>query len=637
MVSIDSTPATGSVSRAAAPAAAPPSARLDGVGEALDTEYRTLQRRAHIGRAHWAILGLSVLLTLSAWQACGAFVHDRAADRFERQRARAVDMVQARVSRYEDVLRFAAGMVNSHGSRVSRAQWHDFVVSLDLLERYPGSGALSLATAVPAEGMERFVAEQRGSVPGFVVHPRIDQPLHLPLTHVEPAPQNASAIGLDLLYEENRRRTILASRDDGELRITVPLSLMLGNTLKPGVIFMAPLYRGTPDTVERRRASFSGLVTLPFLVSELVQGGLARELRQVSLSILDGEATVHDELQPDAPSHDPDPVFSERTVLALHGRRWLIDVRTDLDFRAEAGLHTPRVVLLVGLGLNGALLLVFSTMSGANRRALAFAARTAEASHDHLASLKRSNQELESFAHVVSHDLKTPLRGIGDLIEYLGEDLQETLQTQDLPADISRNLQRLDTQQRRMTELIDGILGFSALGREQMAVQSLDTGEVLRAVAADFALDEGRFTVRGPLPVFDTQPVRFRQVMHNLVGNALKHHDDPANLRIEVEVAQVPGGWSFAVSDNGPGIHPRFHASVFEVFKKLRSKDEVEGSGVGLSIVQRSVELLGGHVRLASAPGEGARFTVFWPEAGATLSDGVAVSDGGLAPLAEAA
>jgi|GEM_PF-417659 len=592
------------------------------VSDELDREYRTLQRRAHIGKAHWAIVAGSLLLTLSAWQLSKQFVHDRAEARFAREHDRVTGLVAERLLRYEDALRAGTAMFQTNAQRVSHEEWQRFVATLDIVERYPGAGALSVVFAVPHIEQEGFVARQREWWPEFRIHPAFDAPLHLPVTFVAPLLPNASAVGLDLMYETERRRTILGARDSGQVRISAPLSLSLGNTKKSGFLFLIPMYTGEPQSVVERRAAFEGLISMPFVVNELMQGALSHELRQVSVRIRDAGTTIHDEFSPDVPSHDSDPVLADSSTMLLHGRRWTFDVQSDLSFRAQAGLGTPRLVLISGLIMDAALLLVFSLMSRANRRALAFAGRSAAELRDNMATLRRSNRELESFAHVVSHDLKTPLRGIGDLVEYLEEDLQPALSAGNLPDEIALNLTRLDTQRQRMTALIDGILGYSALGREQIAVEPMDTAKMLTGLVNDFGLRPEQFSILGPQPVFDSQPVRFQQVMHNLIGNAIKHHHDLDHLHIVLEITPRSGGWSFALSDNGPGIDARYHDSVFEVFKKLRSKDEVEGSGVGLSIVQRSVQIVGGTVTLTSTPGRGSCFTIFWPEASAGASAG---------------
>ena len=231
-----------------------------------------------------------------------------------------------------------------------------------------------------------------------------------------------------------------------------------------------------------------------------------------------------------------------------------------------------------------------------------------------MAALSRSNAELESFAHAVSHDLKTPVRGIGNLVEFLAEDLGEHLDLDAEAPEVRRHLGRLGEQQRRVTHLIDSVLAYSALGREHAIRETLDVRAVLAALAEELGLDDGRLTVSGDAPVFRTQAVRFEQVARHLLENACRHFEgDPAGLEVDVEIAPSPGGWSLVIRDNGPGIEPRFHDVVFDVFRRLRPKDDVEGSGVGLSIVKRSVETLGGSVSLSSDPGEGCTFELFWP------------------------
>jgi len=585
------------------------------VGEELDRDYQKLQQRSRIGRAHWAIVVGSLLLTLGAWQLSQRFVNERAEARFEREHTRVTGLISERLARYEDALRAGAAMFQSHDLQVDHVQWGRFADTLDVVQRYPGAGALSVVTAVPDTERERFVSRQREWWPEFHLHPTVDAPLHMPVTFVAPFELNAAALGLDLMFDAERRDTILGSRDSAQARITSPVSLMFHGERKPGFLFMQPIYAGPTRGLVERREGFRGLITMPFVVEGLMQGALSHELRHVTVRIRDDGTTVYDEILPEQPSHDARPVLGGSSTLTLHGRRWNVDVQTDLDFRALAGMGTPTLVLISGLTMDAALLSVFSLMSGANRRALAFAGRSTHELRQNMASLHRSNRELESFAHVVSHDLKTPLRGIGDLVEYLQEDLQPALQAERLPTEVVVNLTRLDVQRRRMSELIDGILGYSALGRQQIAVETLDTAAVLDELAQDFKLSADQFAVRGPRPVFDTQKVRFQQVMHNLIGNAIKHHDDPAALRIELDIRARDGGWEFALRDNGPGIDQGYHDSVFEVFQKLRSKDEVEGSGVGLSIVQRSVQIVGGSITLSSAPGQGACFTLFWPVA----------------------
>lgn len=582
--------------------------------QSLAAEQRSLERGARMGPWHWGIVGCSVLITLAAWQQTRQFVHERAALRFEQERSRVVELVQERLERYEDLMRAGVGVYASHGSRISQAQWGNFVASVDLQTQYAGIDALSMLFAVAEEDVDAFVATQRLTQPGFRIHPDVDVAMHLPVTYIEPMAGNEKALGLDLMYEETRVRTILASRDSGEARITGPITLIQDETRTPGFVFMMPLYRGRSDDQETREANFTGLITAPFVANEMMQGVLSRDSRHVAVRLSDGDIPIYDELSPDAPDHDAAPMFRHSSTLELYGRRWRFDIQSDLTFRSYAGLGTPTVVLVSGLLIDTALLLLFLMLSNVNRRALDFAGRTADELKEYTASLRRSNGELESFAHVVSHDLKTPLRGIGDLVEYLGEDLEPMLAADELPDEVGRNLQRLDVQQRRMSQLIDGILGFSAVGREQVATETLDVAAVLAYLANELGIDDGTLEIRGECPVFDTQALRFQQVMYNLLGNAVKHHDDPASLRIVVDIVATFDGWSFTVSDNGPGIEPAYRDSVFEVFKKLRSKDEVEGSGVGLSIVRRSVELVGGTVVLDSLPGQGASFTITWPD-----------------------
>jgi PAS domain S-box-containing protein len=222
--------------------------------------------------------------------------------------------------------------------------------------------------------------------------------------------------------------------------------------------------------------------------------------------------------------------------------------------------------------------------------------------------LERSNRELDQFAYVASHDLKAPLRAIDNLSAWIEEDTGDLLP----PASLE-HLNKLRGRVQRMERLLDDLLAYSRAGRIQHRPEAVDLETLVRGVAEMQGLPPNfRFTLEGDLGPLYTLRVPLETVLRNLIGNAIKHHDRPDG-HIQVTVCDQGDRLHFTVRDDGPGIAPQYHARIFEMFQMLQPRDRVEGSGMGLAIVKKLVESLGGQITLESVEGEGASFSFTWP------------------------
>jgi signal transduction histidine kinase len=230
-----------------------------------------------------------------------------------------------------------------------------------------------------------------------------------------------------------------------------------------------------------------------------------------------------------------------------------------------------------------------------------------------LRDLAAANEELKNFAYVVSHDLKAPLRGIGSLADWLIADYGEKLDAQG-----REYLALLKNRVTRMDGLIDGVLEYSRVGRVKEARVPVELNGLLAEVVDTLAPPPGvAITVQDRLPVVLAERTRLRQLFQNLIGNAIKHLDR-SHGEIHVSVREEGGHHLFIVADNGPGIDPRHHDKIFQLFQTLSPRDRKESSGVGLALVKKIVELYGGRVWVESKVGEGSTFFFTLPKADAS-------------------
>lgn len=231
-----------------------------------------------------------------------------------------------------------------------------------------------------------------------------------------------------------------------------------------------------------------------------------------------------------------------------------------------------------------------------------------------IAELQSTNEELMNFAYVVSHDLKAPLRAIGSLTDWLITDYREKLD-----ADGQEHLRLLKSRVRRMDGLIDGILEYSRIGRVKENLTVVDTNitvkEALHLLAPPPHIS---VVVEGPLPVITADPTRIQQVFQNLLSNAIKYIDKPQGI-IRISCQSHADMWQFSIADNGPGIEPRHHERIFQLFQTLAPRDRVESTGVGLTLVKKIIELYGGRIWLESVPGQGTTFLFTLPRKAAKV------------------
>jgi PAS domain S-box-containing protein len=226
----------------------------------------------------------------------------------------------------------------------------------------------------------------------------------------------------------------------------------------------------------------------------------------------------------------------------------------------------------------------------------------------HLKKVESINEELNNFAYIASHDLKSPLRGIDQLASWIAEDLGENI-----GSDTREHLRLMRSRISRMEMLLDDLLAYSRVGRSDDEIVTVDSRQLLTDI---FEMQSARkpmhLQLADNMPVLQTQKVPLELVFRNLIANAMKHHDK-AEGTICVAATENADGFEFTVQDDGPGIPLEHQQRVFAMFQTLRPRDEVEGSGIGLALVMKAVLSVGGTVSVESDGVHGCTFRFTWP------------------------
>ena len=224
--------------------------------------------------------------------------------------------------------------------------------------------------------------------------------------------------------------------------------------------------------------------------------------------------------------------------------------------------------------------------------------------------LVRSNRDLEQFAYVASHDLQEPLRMIATYTQLLAERYQGRL---DENAD--KFIHYAVDGALRMQVLVQDLLAFSRVGRHGIDCHPTDCNQIVEAATANLQaaiLESGARILWDRLPVVPADSAQLTQLFQNLIGNAIKFHGHQPPL-IQITAEKMRQEWLFAVNDNGIGIAPEHFEDVFAIFKRLHTREEYPGSGIGLAICKKIVEQHGGRIWVKSQPGQGSSFKFLLP------------------------
>jgi PAS domain S-box-containing protein len=246
--------------------------------------------------------------------------------------------------------------------------------------------------------------------------------------------------------------------------------------------------------------------------------------------------------------------------------------------------------------ING-IVLTFRDISWRKRAEEALALRAQE--------LKRSNEDLQQFAYVASHDLQEPLRMITGYTSLLARRYYGKLDK-----DADEFIRYAVDGAKRMQGLIQDLLSYSRVGTQGKTFELIDCEEVLAQTLASLQLaieESGATVTHEPLPTVVADEMQLGQLFQNLIGNAIKYRNSRPP-QVHVSCTRRPSEWVFAVKDNGIGIDPRYAARIFVIFQRLHTREEYPGTGIGLAVCKKIVERHGGNIWMESQPGNGATF-----------------------------
>ncbi|HMJ32817.1 MAG TPA: CHASE domain-containing protein [Baekduia sp.] len=576
------------------------------------------------------LLALLLSLTAVATYAAARRVHDGDRDQLTSDTHAAVTAIDRRLEDYGQVLRGAAGLYVA-SKDVSYKEFHDFFADQAVIQRFPGVQVVGFASYVPRAGLpayarrvQREAARSGLDYPPFRIHPKLrpDAQEALVIDHMEPPPGNSAAFGLDFFSESNRRRAALLARRTGRPAATAPIGLVQARGSSLGFDIMVPVYGGPPSQTGAPRP-WAGVVYAAFRTDNLLRGVLGMPGPDTDLEVYDlgpaatvppdaslTNAAIAFDLRPGRANRSRNADHTRVETLEVAGRRWAVAFTRTSSTLSTSERAGPWVIAVAGILVSLLAAALLSALSTSRARAVRLAERMTGELREREEQLRRSNEELEHFAYLASHDLQEPLRTItsyvGLLESRVGDQLDERARGW---------LRFVSDGAGRMSQLITDLLEYSRTGRAGTETSTIELNEAWDHAVANLQhaiADAGATVTRGELPAVRARPRDMTSMLQNLIGNGLKYRGEAAP-RVAARARHRDGRWEIAVSDNGIGIEPRFHDRVFGLFQRLHTAEEYPGTGMGLAIVKKIVESNGGNVRVESVPGEGATFLVTLP------------------------
>ncbi|MBL4908329.1 MAG: CHASE domain-containing protein [Sneathiella sp.] len=573
-------------------------------------QRKKLQRSGSMHWAHWSVVFLSIILTIGAWYFAKDQVNEKNREKFFREANQVIELVIERMNLYENALWSAAAFIDANNGEINYEDWLTYSQSLNIENTYPGVNGIGIIHSIKPENLESYIAKERKTRPNYSVHPEHKEAENWPITLIEPALPNKNAIGLDMAFETNRYTSIKKARDTGTAQLTGPITLVQDAKKTPGFLLYVPFYKGTedPQNQDERREQIVGVTYAPFIMYKLMQGTLQREKRHVNITITDGDDLLfNDNHSGDGAGQDSEPLFRKVEKIELYGRMWKFDIRTNLSFREANANNQPYFILFGGVIIDFLLLGLFIFLSRANRHALIYADQMTEELHIKTRHLEKSNKDLEQFSYLASHDLKSPLNAIKQLVSWIKEDCIEIL-----PKNSKHHLTLLTQRSERMIKLLNDLLDYSRLDKLEHSNETIN----LKQTSADvFEMYESNnnFKITVPDVVIDIPRIPFEMVLRNLISNAIKHHDEGKG-KIEINYEALVDMHKIRVSDDGPGIPENLQAKAMEMFQTLQPRDKVEGSGMGLAIVNKIVDQYSGSVSIEPGTERGLAIVILWPK-----------------------
>jgi signal transduction histidine kinase len=609
-----------------------------------------------------AVFFTGIALTLLAAYYASRTIQLRLRAQFETAALRARTTIRSHFDVYDTLLHGAAGFVAVEKD-VTRERFQKYIERLHPEGRYPGVQGIGFAPRVPAPDKESVIGSirQQGE-PNFRIWPETERADFYPVTYIEPeTAHNEAGLGFDMFSDATRRAAMERARDTGETAASAKVELMQ-ETKQPGFLIYIPVYQGglVPETVAERGAKLQGFVFCVFRARDLFTSMFADEALGTELEIFDGTNTDSANLLFGSAKRTGSALpfrqtFEEISALDVCGRTWTA------RFFAQPEMERTWIVLLLLTG--GALLSLamfyLTYAEGKARRSAEQAAAQLKLSElalreseerlrryatelehrvaERTANLAQSIQSLEGVLYHVAHDLRAPLRGMASFTNILLEECAP--QFDERGRDYA---QRISNAAQRMDRLVQDLLAYGRLAHTAVPVSNINLEVEVNAALSHFSEEmearEATVDVCSPLPPVKANAAILNQILSNLVSNALKFvsSEKQPHIRISAEettsrmesstASQVPSldarlsalDGKFVrlwIEDNGIGIAPEYQERIFRMFERLHGAGEYPGTGIGLAIVRKGAERMGGRVGVESIVGTGSRFWLELPAA----------------------
>ncbi|HWC59201.1 MAG TPA: CHASE domain-containing protein [Verrucomicrobiae bacterium] len=614
-----------------------------------------------------AVFFTGIVLTLLAAYYASRTIQLRTRAQFETTALRVRTSIRARMQVYDTLLHGTAGFITVE-KQVSRERFRKYVERLDIGENYRGMKGIGFAPKVPASEKDVMVSEmrQQGEV-NFRIWPETTNAVFFPVAYQEPqSVRNDGAFGYDMFADPTRREAMEHARESGKSATSGKVTSIpeIGLEKQAGFLIYCPIYDGdvVPEKAADRAARLQGFVYCVFRADDLFASVFEEESPGAGLEIFDGTNTDAGSLLFRSSEENVSRLplretFNEVTSLDISGRIWT----TRFFAQPEPERAWIVLCLLVGGLLLSAAMFYLTRAEGRARRAAERAAARLKLSElalreseerlrryavelerrvaERTANLAQSIESLEGVLYHVAHDLRAPLRSMASFTNILLEEYGP--QFDERGRDYT---QRVSSAAQRMDMLVQDLLAYGRLAHTAVPVSKINLEAEVNSALSNFSEEiearGAKVEVVGPLPPVKANAAILNQILSNLISNGLKFvpPETRPHLRIfggqttlhgerapgkmkevppfDTEFVSLEGKFvRLWIADNGIGIAPEYHERIFRMFERLHPVGSYPGTGIGLAIVRKGVERMGGRAGVESVPGSGSRFWVDLPAA----------------------